>query len=117
LLPVRIKPCPYIRQNSLKVLEQAVRNEFSRFLGASMTGATYERWIICVDVGQPVRTAFQTGLPSHQLRTFPDFLDDVRATMGRWKNAHQVPGAATEASGFWGSTGAKGRCYESHRIR
>ena len=78
-------------------VEQAVRDEFSRYLGVSMASAAYERWIICVECPGTVQTAFQTGLPPHTLRTLGDFLSDVEATIDAWSNARQVPGSVAFA--------------------
>jgi hypothetical protein len=78
-------------------VEQAVRDELDRFLRTSLMGAVYDRWIICIEVGQPVRAAFLAGLPSHRLLTFREFLADVRATIASWKAARQIPGAELPA--------------------
>jgi hypothetical protein len=61
----------------------------------------YEPWVICCDVGRPVKSVLEgviqnlqsqdPNLRNLQLRTFTDFLPEVRTTIKRWRQTHPGP--------------------------
>jgi hypothetical protein len=77
-----------------------VWDEFRRILTVSGP-PHYEAWVICCQAGRRVQSALQSAiqnlqsqdpnLRNLQFRTLTDFLPEVRATIGRWRQAHPVP--------------------------
>jgi hypothetical protein len=82
-------------------IRDLVWDEFRRILAVSGP-PDYEPWVICCEAGTQVQSALQgviqnlqlqdPNLRNLQFRTLKtDFLPEVRATIGRWRQAHPGP--------------------------